>query len=50
MKVAYDRYHQKVCVCLDCHTSVSVPGSAWQIAKRKRDSKAAAPQTIPEAS
>lgn len=35
MEIAYDRYHQKVCVCVDCHTSITVPGSAWEIARIK---------------
>jgi hypothetical protein len=39
MEVAYDRYHQKVCVCVDCHTAITVPGSAWEIARIKRETK-----------
>jgi hypothetical protein len=39
MVLAYDRYQQKVCVCTDCHTSITIPGSAWQIANRKRESR-----------
>ena len=36
MVVAYDRYQQKVFVCTDCNTSISVPGSAWAVAAEKR--------------
>ena len=39
MEIAYDRYHQRVCVCVDCHTSITVPGSAWEIARIKREAK-----------
>ena len=36
MVLAYDRYQQKVCVCTDCNTSISIPGSAWRVATVKR--------------
>lgn len=36
MVLAYDRYQQKVCVCTDCNTSISIPGSAWGVASDKR--------------
>ena len=36
MVLAYDRYQQKVCVCTDCHTSITIPGSAWDVASDKR--------------
>jgi hypothetical protein len=39
METVYDRYHQKVCVCTDCHTGLTVPGSAWEIARIKREAK-----------
>ena len=39
MVLAYDRYQQKVCVCTDCHTSLTIPGSAWQIASEKREAR-----------
>jgi len=39
MILAYDRYQQKVCVCTDCHTSITIPGEAWQVARVKRESK-----------
>jgi hypothetical protein len=39
MVLAYDRYRQKMCVCLDCHTSMTIPGSAWDVAARKRASR-----------
>jgi hypothetical protein len=39
LEVAYDRYHQKVVVCVDCHVGVTIPGSAWTVARLKRDGK-----------
>ena len=39
MVVAYDRYQQKVCVCTDCHTSITIPGSAWTVASLKREAQ-----------
>ncbi len=40
MELVYDRPHQKVCVCSDCHSGLSVPQSAWGIATAKREAKA----------
>ena len=37
MELVYDRPHQKVCVCSDCLSGLTVPQSAWQIAKTKRE-------------
>jgi hypothetical protein len=37
MVLAYDRYQQKVCVCTDCHSSLTIPGSAWDVASHKRE-------------
>ena len=37
MVLAYDRYQQKVCVCTDCHSSLTIPGSAWEVASHKRE-------------
>ena len=39
MVLAYDRYQQKVCVCTDCHTSITIPGSAWHVAIDKREAR-----------
>jgi hypothetical protein len=39
MVVAYDRYQQKVCVCTDCHTSITIPGAAWAVATLKREAQ-----------
>jgi hypothetical protein len=35
MEAVYSREHQKVCVCSDCHTSVTVPTAAWAISRIK---------------
>jgi len=37
MEVVYNRTQSKVCVCVDCHSGVTVPTSAWQVVKAKRE-------------
>lgn len=37
--IAYDRYHQRVAVCEDCHSGLTIPGSAWHVAHLKREGK-----------
>jgi hypothetical protein len=32
MELVYDRPTAKVCVCSVCHTGISVPAKAWDIA------------------
>jgi hypothetical protein len=39
MEVVYSRTQSKVCVCVDCHSGVTVPASAWQVVKTKREAK-----------
>jgi ssDNA-binding Zn-finger/Zn-ribbon topoisomerase 1 len=39
METVYERNHQKVCVCKDCHSGLTVPASAYEIARIKRESK-----------
>jgi len=39
MELVYDRHHQKVVVCIDCQSGLTVPASAWEIARIKRESK-----------
>ena len=36
MELVYDRAHTKVSVCVDCHTGITVPESAWKFASIKR--------------
>lgn len=36
MEAVYARAHQKVCVCVDCHTSLTVPASAWTLRRERR--------------
>jgi hypothetical protein len=31
METVYSRAHEKVCVCNDCHTSITVPATAWDV-------------------
>ena len=35
MEAVYSRAHQKVCVCSDCHTSITVPAAAWDVSRNK---------------
>jgi len=37
MEAVYSRAHQKVCVCNDCHTSITVPSAAWGVSRAKGD-------------
>jgi hypothetical protein len=36
MEAVYSRDHQKVCICVDCQTSIAVPASAWRIKSDKQ--------------
>jgi hypothetical protein len=37
MEAVYSRDHQKVCVCTDCHTSITVPAEAWDAMRARAD-------------
>jgi hypothetical protein len=37
METVYERHSQQVRVCVECRTSVMVPGSAWEVVRRHRD-------------
>jgi hypothetical protein len=39
MEVVYDRFNQQVCVCVECHTGLSIPAHAWDIRRIKRERK-----------
>ena len=39
MELVYNRHHQKVVVCVDCQSGLTVPETAWEIARIKRESK-----------
>lgn len=39
MELVYNRYHQKVCVCTDCHVGITIPSSAWEVVRLKRERK-----------
>ena len=42
METVYERSHQKVCQCLDCGCTLTVPATAWDVAaSKRRDSPAA---------
>jgi hypothetical protein len=36
METVSSSVHQKVCVCVDCHSSIAVPAAAWKVRKTKR--------------
>ena len=42
METVYARQHQKVCQCVDCATTLTVPVTAWGIATVKRRTPPAA--------
>jgi len=37
MELVYDRPGTKVCVCVDCHSGLTVPATAWEVANMKRE-------------
>jgi hypothetical protein len=39
METVYQRNNQQVIVCRDCHSGLTVPTSAWEIVRIKRQSK-----------
>jgi len=39
MDVVYNRHGQQVLVCVDCHSGLTVPATAWNIARVKRQAK-----------
>jgi ssDNA-binding Zn-finger/Zn-ribbon topoisomerase 1 len=39
MELVYDRHHQKVVVCVDCQSGLTVPEAAWEIARIKREAR-----------
>ena len=39
MEVVYARHNQQVCVCKDCHSGLTVPATAWDIVRIKRQTK-----------
>jgi ssDNA-binding Zn-finger/Zn-ribbon topoisomerase 1 len=39
MEVVYQRNNQQVVVCADCHSGLTVPSTAWDIVRIKKQSK-----------
>ena len=39
MEKVYDRHHQIVIVCVDCQSGLTIPATAWEIARIKRESR-----------
>jgi ribosomal protein S27E len=42
MDTVYHRHHQRVVVCLDCQSGLTIPTTAWDVARIKRDAKRSA--------
>ena len=36
MELVYDRFNQQVCVCVECHSGLTIPAAAWEVQRRKR--------------
>ena len=39
METVYQRNNQHVCVCVDCHTGVTVPDGAWEVVRIKKQTR-----------
>lgn len=39
LELVYDRRHITASVCIDCHTGITVPTDAWDVARVKRTMK-----------
>jgi hypothetical protein len=39
LEIVYNRFNQQVFVCKDCHSGVTVPSSAWEVLRLKREKK-----------
>jgi hypothetical protein len=39
LEVVYNRFNQRVSVCQDCHSGLTVPYSAWEVLRLKREKK-----------
>lgn len=39
MEVVYDRPSQKVFVCADCHSGLTIPAGAWGVQQAKHSAK-----------
>jgi hypothetical protein len=39
MELVYERFNQQVCVCVECHTGLTIPSTALEIRSRKRGNR-----------
>lgn len=39
MELVYNRNAQQVIVCSECHSGLTIPSTAWEVARLKRDGK-----------
>ena len=37
LDLVYDRFKQRVYVCVDCHAGITIPDTAWEVVRRKRE-------------
>ena len=37
LDLVYDRFKQRVYVCVDCHVGLTIPESAWDVLRKKRE-------------
>lgn len=42
MDTVYHRHHQRVVVCVDCQSGLTIPTTAWDVARIKRDARRSA--------
>lgn len=39
LDLVYDRFKQRVYVCVDCHAGVTIPDTAWEVVRKKRENQ-----------
>ena len=39
LELVYNRFNQQVSVCKDCQSGITVPSSAWEVLRLKREKK-----------
>lgn len=41
MEKVYEQFHQRVFVCVECHSGLTIPATAWNVARMKRSQRGA---------
>jgi ssDNA-binding Zn-finger/Zn-ribbon topoisomerase 1 len=39
MELVYERHQQRVMVCVDCRSGLTIPATAWAVARDKTETK-----------